>query len=104
MESDTFAVIAPWRRGRGILPKIDDAARILQATNNAWITNADLSSQSKPRHSSRVVEKTLRESGVKMQQLSRDNHMVRLRRTISSDSQWTVEAFGRARHLRDYVA
>lgn len=104
LETDTFAVIAPWRLGGKILPKIDDAARILRATNNAWITNADLSSPSKPRHSNRVVEKTLRESGVKMQQLSRDNHMVRLRRTIGSGSHWTVETFGSARHLRDYAA
>ena len=104
LETNSFAVIAPWRRGRGFLPKIDDAVRILKATQNAWITNADLSFQSKPRHSNKMVEKTLRESGVRMQQLSRGNHMVRLRRMIGSDGQWTVETFGGAKHLRDYVA
>ena len=104
LETNSFAVIAPWRRGRGILPKIDDAARILKSTQNAWITDVDFSSQSRARHSNKVVDKTLRESGVRMQRLSRDNHMVRLRRTIGSDGQWTVETFGGARHLGDYVA
>ncbi len=104
LEWEPVAILTPWRRGRGTLPTGRDVERILAATPKAWITNRGLPGLARPRHRNAAVEKTLRESGVQFRRLAGKRGMVRLRRPITSDSPWAVEAFGDACPLKDFAA
>ena len=104
LETDPVSVLTPWRRGGRFLPTTRDVERILNATSNAWITNKGLSGQTNVRHENRAVEKTLRESGVRIRRLASDRGLVQLRRPNDSDGRWTVETFGSACRLDDYAA
>ncbi len=104
LEDEPFAVLTPWRRGSGVLPTKRDVERIQRATSKAWITNNGLPGQSSFRHENKTVERTLRESGVRIRRLVRDSSFVRLRRSINASDQWMVETFGNACHLSDYAA
>ncbi len=104
LQVEPFAVLTPWRRGGRVLPTSEDARRVSEATPNAWITNKSPSGQARFRHGNTVVEKTLRESGLRIRRPAGDTAMVRLRRPIVADSQWTVEAFGGAGRLVDHAA
>ena len=104
LEDEPVAVLAPWRRGRGALPTEQDTERILSATPNAWITDTGSTREATFRHGNRTVEKTLRESGVRIRRLAGDTGMIRLRRRIGSADDWKVKKFGNACHLLDYAA
>ncbi len=106
LEKKPFAVVAPWQQGgwSRFRPTICDVKRILEFTPNAWITTSKGTyHQSKPKHKNATVQRTLRESGTKIQPLVGDRGMVRLRRSIDSIDTWKVEKFGEACHLSDYV-
>ena len=104
LTDEPVAVLTPWRRGRGALPTKQDAERILATTPNAWITDKGPSGKYGLGHRHRTVDRTLRESGVRIRRLARDTSMVRLRRPFDSDGTWTVETFGDACRLVDYAA
>ena len=104
LEDEPVAVLTPWRRGRGVLPTAGDVQRILRSTPNAWITNKGLSRQSDLKHENRAVEKTLRESGVRIRRLENGSGFIRLRQSVDGKKRWTVESFGTACHLSEYVA
>ena len=104
LNDEPVAILTPWRRGRGVLPTTRDAQRILGSTPNAWITNQGLSGQADVRHEDRAVEKTLRESGVRIRRLAPGSGFVRFRQSVDADDHWTVESFGTACHLSEYAA
>ena len=104
LEDEPVAILTPWRRGRGVLPTTSDVQRILRSTPHAWITNGGLSRQADLKHKNRAVEKTLRESGVRVRRLKRGSGYIRLRQSGDGDERWTVESFGIACHLSDYAA
>ncbi len=104
LEDEPVAVLAPWRRGRGALPTEQDVERILSATRNVWITHSGATGEPTFRHENRTVEKTLRESGVRIRRLAGGTGMIRLRRRIGSVDDWNVEKFGSACRLVDYAA
>ena len=103
LKDEPVAILSPWRRGGKVRPTKRDGQRILQSTPNAWITNGDLPRQPNAKHGNRAVEKTLRESGVRIRQLAPDSDFVRLRHSVDANGQWTVDTFGNACHLSDYA-
>ena len=101
LEPNPVAVLTPWRRGGHALPRSRDVQRVLSHTKNAYATvNTGLVSSSHVRRD-RMVERTIRESGVKLRQLSISPGAIRLRRPIGSQGRWEVEKFGPACHLED---
>jgi len=104
LEAEPFAVLTPWRRGRGVLPTMSDARRISKATPNAWVTDKGLVKHDRIKYENRAVARKLREIGARLRRLDKSGGQVRLRRVIGSDAQWTVETFGNACNLVDYAA
>ncbi len=101
LKSEPVALMTPWRRGRGKLPTAQDRDRILGATSNAWITHTGKPPSLK--HKDRTVARQLRESGVRIRELSERKSLVRARRSSGQEGDWTVEAFGSAGPLVDYA-
>ena len=101
LEDQPIAILTPWKRGRGSLPAANDVQRIMRSTTNAWITNGSAPGHTLARHEDRAVEKTLRESHVRVRRLAHDGGFIRLRRSVGADGQWTVEPFGNACHLSE---
>ena len=99
--SDPVAVLTPWRRGGHVLPRKQDAERILAATLHAYVTDNGSLRQS-PRHKNSVVARTLRESRVRFRPLTFDSSSVRLRRPLAPGTEgWSVKLFGDACHLKE---
>ena len=101
LDDDPFAILAPWRRGNRTLPTDRDARRILARTPNAYTTAMNDPVRPTSRDSS--VERTIRESGIGLRRTPAPD-VVRLRRPIASRTQWQVELFGTACHLREQAA
>lgn len=103
LEPDPLAVITPWRRGARTLPRKSDAQRILSCTTNAYATATIGSSMSTPVSRRKEVERSIRESGVKLHRLSITPGGIRLRKKLNSQTQWDIEKFGSACHLKNYL-
>ena len=106
LDTDLFAVLTPWRKGGRILPRPQDVRRISSSTPNAYAT-ARLGpfgpAKSKASRRLHLVEKTVRESGVKLRRVPMSLGSVRLRRSIGDQSRWNVEMFGSSCHLMDFT-
>ena len=100
---DPLAVLTPWHRGRGSLPNQRDVQRILSCTTNAYATARIDRSGSARTDRGRTVERTIRESGVKLRPVGTPSGALRLRRPLGSGKPWTVEKFGSACHLQDFI-
>ena len=100
LDDDPFAVLTPWQRGGHTLPGQLDTQRILSFTTNAYSTAQRLPAGGTHRPSG--IDRTLRESGIKVRQLATSPGAVRLRRRIASTAPWQVEKFGSACHLEDF--
>jgi len=100
LDSEPFAVITPWKRGGRVVPNRLDKQRILDRTGNAYISAA-ADSTARVRRGA-VVERTVRQSGVKFRRAPTPDG-VRLRRRIGSGASWGIERFGSACHLRDFA-
>ncbi len=98
---DPFAVLTPWRKGSHTLPSQQDVRRILSFTTNAYATARMDSSTRSPVSRIKMVERTIRESGVKLRRLAMLPGAVRLRRSLGSRTQWKIETFGAACHLKN---
>ncbi len=99
--SDPVAVLTPWRRGGHVLPRRQDAERILAATRHAYVTDNGSLRQS-PRHENSAVARTLRESRVRFRPLTFDSSSVRLRRPLAPGTEgWSVKLVGDACHLKE---
>lgn len=95
-----FAVVSPWRRGKGSLPTQDDVNRILASTPNAYVTSRSATGTVPGRD--RAVERTIREAGIRLRSAMPPSFAaVRLRHTIGQNSSWAVERFGSACHLSE---
>lgn len=98
LEQHPFAVLTPWYRGGHSLPTVADADRIAGRTPNAWVTGSARPAGGTFRHRNKAVEKTVRESNVRIRRVGVWN-IVRLRRRIDSDGPWRVTTMGDARVL-----
>ena len=101
LEPEPFAILAPWRRGGGSLPRKGDVNRILAHTPNAYATTKEAPGAA-PRD--RWVKKKLRVVNAKLQPESGTTGMIRLRRSMTGESSWRVKLFGSACHLEDFAA
>lgn len=104
LETDPWALLAPWRRGGRALPNRHDVQRILSCTPNAYSTAQGSRITASRRQRDRMVDRTLRESGIQLRPLAMSPGAVRLRRLAGNQAQWRVETFGSAGALRDFAA
>ena len=97
--SEPFAALTPWRKGRGYLPRQPDVRRLRSCTPNAYAT----AKPRLPRSStgSRTVERTIRESDIRLRRMPTPDGYVRLRRPLAAQGQWAVETVGSAYRLTD---
>ena len=99
LEPNPFAVLTPWRRGGHALPTQSDVERILSFTPNAYATaRKSLSARATTRRP-KMVDRTTRESGVKLRRLAMSSDAIRLRRPLDARTGWKVQKFGSAYHL-----
>ena len=101
LDPEPFAVIAPWKIGRRVVPARRDKRRILNMTGNAYVS-ATVDSVAPVRGRGTMVERMVRQSGIKLRRTPTPDG-VRLRRRIGSDTLWKVEQFGSACHLKDFA-
>ncbi len=103
LREDPIAVVTPWRRGGRALPTKTDALRILSLTDEAYVTGSQESIVGRLLQGrSSVVERTIRESGARIRTVGLSDGMIRLRKKITSVTDWNVELFGSACQLADY--
>jgi hypothetical protein len=96
------SALTPWKRGRGFLPTADGVKKILTHTDEAYTTVLNLSSdQRKDRPVS--VKRQLRESKVKLRDLSSEFGAVRFRMSNPSSGHWQTELFGAASPLKNHL-
>ena len=100
LDPDPIAVLTPWRLGGRSLPSELDVQRILSDTSNAYTTTR--TNPTRPKRRERMVDRTVRESGVALRQVAMSPGAVRLRRSLSSGEPWSVKTFAPACHLTDY--
>ena len=98
--AEPLALLTPWRRGDRTLPREDDVRRILARTADAYATAKP--DGGSPVHRDRVVERTIRQSGIKLRRTPRMGG-IRLRRRIRAHTRWAVELFGSACNLKEYL-
>lgn len=94
------AILAPFNKGRGV-PKGSDVQRILKLTDSAYTTT-----QSPFRRYQRegvLVEKSLEATGIKINSLPLQTGAVRLRTSFEGEAKWTIEKYGGATHLKEFV-
>jgi len=103
LEPNAHAVLTPWSKGGRNLPSKRDAQRILSFTQNAYATALIKSSATTPVKRINMVEKMIRESGIKLHWLSMSPGGIRLRKKLNSPTQWNIEKFGSACHLNGYL-
>lgn len=97
-----FAVVTPWRRGRGRLPARENVRDILNLTENGYCTATDARMQRSRKSRPPGVLRHLRESGVRIRRLTAPFGAVRLRMQPPLTGQWSVELFGSAAALKSY--
>ncbi len=96
---EPFAVLAPWRKGRGHLPRQPDVRRLRSCTPNAYATAKSRLPRSSPARS--TVKRTIRESGVELRRTLMPHGCIRLRRRLGATGRWEMETFGTAYRLTD---
>ena len=102
LDAEPFAVLTPWRRGGHTLPDRGDVRRVLSNTRNAYASARSASLQRAPVRRDGMVDRTIRESGVKLQRLAMSPGAVRLRKPVGTRAHWSVETFDAACHLSDF--
>lgn len=100
LEEQTFAILAPWNRGRTKRPSTGDVDRILGFTDQAFSTArlklAPVQKRPKP------VEKTLKESGINIRAVEPRTGILRLRNGGSNNfGTWKLELLRGACHLSE---
>ena len=102
LQERPIAVLTPWRRGGRSLPTENGILSILQFTDEAYITAPPVPDEARPvRRRSPMVNRTIRESGIRINSRLPSRGMVRLRKKINSSADWQVEMVGSARELSD---
>lgn len=101
LEPEPIAILTPWRRGGGALPKKEDVTRILARTPDGYATtNATLGTVTRDRW----VKKRLKKVGARIAPESGSTGMIRLRRSMEVENSWRVDLFGSACRLNDFAA
>ena len=95
------AVVTPSAKGMSPPPTAEDLTRILLKTKDAYIT-AEPRSQQTPTKLHHEVDRVLRQKVIKRDSVGKPG-IVRLRRSIGSEQDWTVERFGGACSVGRYV-
>ena len=104
LRPEPIALLTPWARGGRTLPTQADVERIVSLTSEAYATaNAPAPTQPVPLRDP-MVPKTIRQFGIKTRRLTKCPGAVRLRRSTTPGSQWTIQTFGSACHLNNYNA
>ena len=102
LDPQPFAMLAPWQRGSQTLPRPEDVDRILSNTANAWSSARADSMVPRTVRRRREVERTIRESDIRLRELPESPGIVRLRREIGEQASWNVELSGMACRLEDF--
>ena len=102
-EPAPVAVLTPRRRGGRSLPSRHDVTRILERTENAYAT-AGADSAGHARKRVKTVDRTIRESGIRLRNLAVPPDVVRLRRPLGPQAQWLVRTFGSACRLQEFFS
>lgn len=102
LDANPFAVLTPWKRGQQFIPKPRDVTRILNNTTNAYASARSRSVTAAPTRRNPMVDRTIRNSGVKLQRRIVSPGAVRLRRPIGRQTSWQVKLFGAACRLEDF--
>ena len=102
LEENPYATLTPWQRGGRSLPTGAGISQILSHTDKAYITASpqSLASSSLQRRD-RMVQRTIRESGISIRSVRPAGGIIRLRRKATSAADWQVEAIGSALSLVD---
>lgn len=104
LEDDPVAILTPWRLAGRALPTREDMLRILSETGHAYAT-MDPARKDRPRkRRMSAVERTIRQSNIKLRGSRPHSGGVRLRRRMNTEMEWKVTLFEGASHLRDLVA
>lgn len=90
---DPVALLTPWQRAGRTLPSNRDVQRILGRTSRAYAA-AGVITVAPPRRES-AVERTIRQSGIKLRRAPKPG-AVRLRRRLRPGEQWQFELLGAA--------
>ena len=103
LKKEPIALLTPWRLGGREIPTMDDASRILSLTSKAYITTSSYDSVRKSKKERvKAVEKTIKETGATLRSVNLSPGKIRLRKTEDSQSEWKIEAFGKACDLKDF--
>lgn len=98
--SEPVALVTPWQLGSNALPNRRDEQRICSCTPKAYVTaRRNARGRSRPG----VVDRTLRESGVRLRRMAMAPGAIRLRRPLDDGALWRVETFGTAYKLSGMV-
>ena len=103
LKPNPHVVLTPWQRGRGRLPSIVDAQRILDRTPNAWITSMGHYKPTRKRIRSRALKRLIRHGQMLPRPIYSEFGFIRLRRKMREQGDWTVFTQGRAGHLKEYL-
>lgn len=99
------ALLTPWRLGGRELPTEEDSSRILSFAGKAYITTSGRNSVRKSKKMrDRAVERTIQETGATLRSVNLSPGKIRLRKTEDSQSEWKIEAFGKACDLEDFYS
>ena len=99
----SHAVLTPWNLGGKFRPSPNDARRLLSCTRNAYATaGPPAPRRPKTRHKD-AIQRTLAGTRTHLRSLTSQVGTVRLRKEIGTDTDWKVDLFGGACHLRDYA-
>jgi metallo-beta-lactamase superfamily protein len=101
LSGSVHTVLTPWNRGSK-LPTAADCSRIAALTPNAFATL--LPSSSRIQFRSRVVERTIKEAGISVQQLEPNTGFARFRGSATSFPGWSVTLSPRAGSVAQYGA
>lgn len=94
-----IAALTPWGLGGNSLPTEADISRILSYTARAYITALPAGAGGVRRRRNRMVDRSIRESGVTLRSVGPTDGMVRMRKKIGVQADWRIELIGSARQL-----
>jgi len=99
LNSQPLSVLTPFVKGDVYLPTKNDVIRICRRTDNGYITA--LPRWKKSRRRPTPVEKTIRESGIKIKQYNQTHGQIRIRTKPTEGLNLTVDLYGEALMLKD---
>ena len=94
LHCEPIAGLTPWRKAGRQLPTENDVNRILSFTRKAYTTTSLNAPFSKPvRKRKKMVNRTLRETGVRINRVAQHSGRIRFRRQVGSQTNWTIDTF-----------